>query len=65
MPKMGGAECLQKLITNYPHLTVIIASGFSEEGSEANLIELGAKPYLNKPFTKLELLEAVRSVIEN
>ena len=65
MPKMGGAECLQKLIANYPHLTVIIASGFSEEGSEANLIELGAKSCLNKPFTKLELLEAVRSVIEN
>ena len=65
MPKMGGVECLRNLKRDYPHIRVIIASGFSEEGSEANVIEMGAVSCLNKPFTKLELLEAVRSIIQN
>lgn len=65
MPKMGGVECLQKLIRLYPDIRVVIATGFSEEGSEMNLIEMGAKSYLSKPFSKLELLEAVQSVLDS
>ncbi len=62
MPGMGGKECLKKLIEFDPDVKVIVASGYSEEGLIKETINIGAKGYAVKPFTRGELLKAIQEL---
>ena len=64
MPRMAGVECLSRLLEINPEIRVIMASGYSEEGSEKHFNDLGARLFITKPYSQRTLLEAVRSVID-
>ncbi|MHB8056894.1 MAG: response regulator [Desulfuromonadaceae bacterium] len=63
MPKMGGKETLQRLMESYPGISVIILSGFIQEGTVHDLNNLGAKGFLRKPYLCQELSKAVAMAI--
>lgn len=63
MPKMGGKETLQRLMESYPGISVLILSGFSQEGTVNDLNKLGAKGFLRKPYLCQELSKAVAMAI--
>lgn len=65
MPKMGGVECLKKLLEMNPNLKIIIASGFSINGQGREALENGAKGFLNKPFNTTDLLSIVRETLDS
>jgi PAS domain S-box-containing protein len=65
MPTMGGKECLKALLNIDPHAKVMIASGYSASESERELIGLGAKGFVGKPFRVRELLQGVRNVLDD
>jgi CheY-like chemotaxis protein len=50
MPKMGGKETLEQLVKNYPEVRVLIASGFYQHGNIEELLNLGAKGFIQKPY---------------
>ena len=63
MPKMGGKETLVRLMANYPDIRILISSGFHQEGTVDELVKLGAKGFLQKPYSIRDLSKAVADTI--
>lgn len=59
MPIMNGKEALLQLIKSYPEVRVLISSGFNQEGAVSDLLECGAKGFIQKPYSMPELCKAV------
>jgi DNA-binding response OmpR family regulator len=67
MPKHQGAESVRTLKLAYPSASIIAMSArfCSGLGSSAEAArQLGVRKMLSKPFTREELLDAVRCVLE-
>jgi CheY-like chemotaxis protein len=64
MPGMGGHRCLQELLRMDPAMKVIIASGYSADNHVKRSLEHGAVDYLSKPYLLVDLLKAVRAVLD-
>jgi two-component system cell cycle sensor histidine kinase/response regulator CckA len=65
MPGMGGKQCLQELLKIDPMAKVLIASGFTEKAKKDELMAVGARGFVTKPFTMTQLLEDVRSILDS
>ena len=63
MPGMGGLRCLEKLIKMNPKVKVIVASGYSRNGPTRDVIKLGAKGFVGKPYEVKEMLRVIRETI--
>jgi len=64
MPELGGKRCLEELLKFDPQVRVLVASGHLADSSARELIEAGAKGYVNKPYEMHQLLKAVRQVLD-
>ena len=64
MPEMGGKECLKKLRKIHPRLKVLISSGLSADPSTKELLKMGARGFVSKPFRMKELLQLVRRMLD-
>jgi CheY-like chemotaxis protein len=67
MPKEQGAETIRALKQAYPGASIIVISGrvcSGVGGSAEAARRLGVRKVLSKPFTREDLLEAVRAVIQ-
>jgi len=64
MPVMGGKKCLEWLLQINPNVKVIISSGYSPEETVKEVLEKGAKNFVNKPFNMKEMLQVVRKVLD-
>jgi CheY-like chemotaxis protein len=65
MPKMGGKQCLQRLLRINPLAKILIASGFSDAAKLDELIVAGAAGFVPKPFGREELSKAVRQALDS
>ena len=57
MPRMDGREALGHMRARWPHLPVILSSGYSEQAGSLDLGGPGA--YLPKPYRVVDLREAL------
>ncbi len=64
MVGMRGEECLLSLLRIDPKIRVLVASGGLKEGMTEDLIAVGAKRVINKPFDIGRLLENLRQIID-
>ncbi|HTY23903.1 MAG TPA: PAS domain S-box protein [Desulfomonilaceae bacterium] len=64
MPEMGGRECLRELQKIDPQVKVLVASGYSADASVKEMLHMGAKGFVNKPFRIKELLRDVRRILD-
>jgi len=64
MPGMGGHKCLLELLRLNPELKVIVASGYSHEGQLRDTIELGARAYIRKPYSQVEMVKTIRRLLD-
>jgi len=64
MPIMGGRECLKRLKEIDPEVRVLVSSGFSAEGTAAELLGEGALAYVQKPYDVDGLARVVRQALE-
>ncbi|MFV0437874.1 MAG: GGDEF domain-containing protein [Desulfopila sp.] len=55
MPEMDGLELLEFIKANYPETGVIIATGYSDRESYADVIRAGAMDFIKKPIDHAEL----------
>ena len=63
MPEMGGKECLRALLRMDPKVSVLVASGFTQNGQIAEALDSGARGFIGKPFDIPQLLEEIRKII--
>lgn len=62
MPVMDGLESIRALLKEFPELKIIALSMFDEENLVVDMLEAGAKGYLQKNADKTEILEAIATV---
>src|SRR5438874_3900658 len=65
LPDMDGMDVLRTLKSRYPHVAVIIITGYGQIQSAVEAMKSGASDYLEKPFEHLEKLKlAVTRALE-
>jgi PAS domain S-box-containing protein len=64
MPRMDGKECLEGLLRINPAVKVIISSGVGYYDLINDIVEIGAKGAVNKPYSMRQLLGMVREVLD-
>lgn len=64
MPEMGGNRCLEELFNVDPTVKVLVASGYSAEAPVNEVMKIGAKKFLAKPYSRAQLLGDVRKVLD-
>lgn len=63
MPGMPGDEVLMRLRELYPEIPVVVASGYHVEAKE-ELMAGGAVAFVEKPFSRASLTQAIRAVLD-
>jgi CheY-like chemotaxis protein len=64
LPVMDGDAVFDELRTLNPDVVVVLSSGFAEQSKLGNMLALGLKGFIPKPYTSEKLLEQVRSTID-
>lgn len=64
IPKMTGRETLKEILKINPSAKVLLASGFTNEGSARELIAAGAKGFMEKPYTLGPLSTLIRKILD-
>lgn len=64
MPGMDGAEVLRELVKLRPDLPVIAASGLRGHSRMQEIMALGARGFLHKPYTDEQLFQALGTVLQ-
>ena len=62
MPEQGGPDTLKQILAIEPRATVAMISSLAGDDVVNECMQLGAKSYLKKPFTKDGLLELLRNL---
>lgn len=63
MPQFDGLELAEYINKNYPHINVIILSGYNDFSYAQSAIKFQVKDYLLKPVSKETLSEALQKVL--
>ncbi|MCX5861824.1 MAG: ATP-binding protein, partial [Deltaproteobacteria bacterium] len=64
MPRMDGKQCLEQLLRINPTVKVIISSGVGYYDLINEVVEIGAKGAVNKPYSMRQILGMVRQVLD-
>ena len=65
MPVMSGREAFVEMKKINPEVKVLLASGFRKDERVEEVLTLGVKDFLQKPYTLAGLAEAIKKVIES
>ncbi len=63
MPHIDGIECIKALIGIDPDVKILVVSALSDKHTALTAISLGARGFLNKPFTEAQLVDALNKVL--
>ena len=61
---MNGRGLASWVLANRPQVKVLLTSGFDKNGSTKHLMSVGNIPFLEKPYTKVQLARKVRAVLD-
>jgi len=64
MPEVSGIELAEYISDNFSDTNIIMISSLGQENIIIDSISAGASDYLQKPFTKEELMASVEKVLE-
>jgi two-component system, cell cycle sensor histidine kinase and response regulator CckA len=59
MPGMDGFTSFRQMRARHPELRIVISSGFARDGRAQELLDEGAKEFVQKPYGTAELARAV------
>jgi len=63
MPGLNGRETLVRLRKLNPDVRVVFCSGFHREGTNDELLELGAQGFIQKPYSRSAISKVVANVM--
>jgi DNA-binding NtrC family response regulator len=64
MPRMNGIDLLQFMKQDYPHMPVIMMTGYATVETAVEAMKAGALDYVPKPFSPDELVMVVKKALE-
>jgi nitrogen-specific signal transduction histidine kinase/CheY-like chemotaxis protein len=64
MPHMGGKELVQSFKTLYPSVKILFISGYTDKAVSLQALLVSEFPFLQKPFTPMDLAKKVRKVLD-
>ncbi|MBC8081478.1 MAG: response regulator [Gorillibacterium sp.] len=65
MPIMDGLDLAERIKDEFPHLPIIVLTGYSEFDYARKALQIGISDYLLKPLNQTELNEVLLKVREN
>jgi PAS domain S-box-containing protein len=65
MPGMGGRETFEKLKEMNPRVRAILSTGYSEDERARQMLALGVKAFVQKPYRIDDLASAVRRILDS
>ncbi len=65
MPKMDGIETIKRIIGIDDTVRILVVSALSDKATLIKAMHLGASGFLCKPFSDLDLAEAIDELIED
>ena len=65
MPKMNGREVFEELLKMDPHIKVVFSSGFSHDRGFHELMDKGARGFIQKPYRRQELGRALKEALDS
>jgi two-component system, cell cycle sensor histidine kinase and response regulator CckA len=65
LPKIAGLQVLSRIKAENPGVKVVIASGYLEPKTKAEMSGIGVKHFVNKPYILDEVVQTIQSLIEN
>jgi PAS domain S-box-containing protein len=64
MPRMGGRETFRALRAMDPGVRVLLSSGYARQGEAQEILDGGARGFLQKPYGISELARTVRGILD-
>lgn len=64
MPDMNGIDATREIISRYPGARIVMVSALSQKSMVLTALELGAKHYIVKPFTELNVTGTIQKVLD-
>ena len=64
MPDMNGGETYDKLKEINPNVKVLLASGYSMNGTASEIMDRGCNGFIQKPFKMEELSQKLRGILD-
>ena len=65
LPGMGGGQIYDKLKEVNPEIKVLLSSGYTMDGTAAEILDRGCNGFIQKPFNLKQLSIKVRNIIDN
>jgi two-component system cell cycle sensor histidine kinase/response regulator CckA len=65
MPGMTGRDLFLAMQAINPEIRVILASGHTMNGEVQNILQLGARAFLQKPYSNTEFASTVAKVLQS
>ena len=65
MPNMGGEELFKRLKTIQPDVKVVVSSGFLNSTTKSDLLKIGIKDILAKPYKFDSIFSTIRKTIDS
>ena len=63
MPKMGGRSAFLAMKKINPEVAVLLATGYSFDGETQAILDEGVKGFIQKPYSKDELADAIAAIL--
>jgi len=64
MPGISGLDCMKEILKINPDAKIIIVTGYTDSELVSNVIKLGAKKFIRKPYRIAELIDVVRKTLD-
>ena len=64
LPGINGAEFFRRVMAAYPDTVKVLISGYADENTVAQALEMGVDAFLKKPFSLFALLEQLAPLAE-
>lgn len=65
MPEMDGIECIRQIRALDPKVRILVVSALSDKSTAIQALKEGAQGFLDKPFTEIELSDAIGELLED
>lgn len=63
MPEMDGIECIRQIRAIDPKAKILVVSALADKATAIQALMEGAQGFLDKPFTEIELTEAIGELL--
>jgi CheY-like chemotaxis protein len=64
MPEMSGAQFAHLISEKYPHLKIVVMSGYAEESTDSHWRLPRGAAFLEKPLTRTSLVRKISEVLD-